>query len=60
MKRFQINKSGDVELRLDDKRVLLISAADDGIVLDVWEDGGMESQWSSWFTYDEMTNDLEE
>ena len=46
MKKFIINKAGDVELRLDKDHVLIIYAADEGIALDVWEDGGEESEWS--------------
>jgi protein required for attachment to host cells len=43
MKKFRINESGDAELRLDDKHTLIVHAADEGIVLDVWEDGEGQS-----------------
>ena len=57
MKKFTINKTGDVELRLDDNHVLIIHAAVDGIVLDVWPDHKDESIWSMWETYNEMLPD---
>lgn len=54
MKKFRINEASDAELRLDDDHVLIIHAADEGIVLDVWPDGGDESVWSMWELYNEM------
>lgn len=54
MKKFRINEFGDAELRLDDKHTLIVHAADEGIALDVWEDGEGQSVWSLWELYNEM------
>lgn len=60
LRKFVVNKAGDVELRLDAKHVLIINAADEGVVLDAWEDGGKESLWSTYHYYIEMLEDDEQ
>jgi hypothetical protein len=59
--KFSINKAGDVELRLDDKHTLIIHAADEGISMDTWEDGGdMDGPvFSEWRMYNELHPDPE-
>lgn len=39
---------------LDDKHELIVHKTDEGIVLDVWPDGGAESVWSTYFFDNEM------
>lgn len=46
-------------VRLDEKHELIVHKTDEGIVLDVWKDGGAESLWSAWFTDSEMLPDGE-
>jgi len=53
-KQFKINEAGDAELRIDDDHVLIIHAADEGLVVDVWLDGGEASVWSTYYFYSEM------
>jgi len=51
---FKINKAGAAELRLDEKHTLIVHKTDEGVVLDVWEDGGREAVWSTYHFTSEM------
>jgi hypothetical protein len=54
-RKFEINDDGDVTLRLDGKHTLIIHAADEGVVLDVWPDDDSDgSIWSTYHFYNEM------
>jgi len=60
-RKFEINEVGDVELKIDDNHTLLITAADEGVALDVWPKGDDNDGpcWSTWTLYDEMLPDKE-
>jgi hypothetical protein len=40
--------------RLDEHHELIVHKTDEGIVLDVWPDGGAESAWSTYYFDSEM------
>lgn len=52
--KFRINNAGDVELCLDDNHTLVIHKADEGIVLDVWNNQDDASVWSTYHFTSEM------
>lgn len=45
--------------RLDAKHELIVHKTDEGIVLDVFPDGGAESAWTNYFFDSEMLPDVE-
>ena len=55
--KFTVNQAGDVEYRLDSDHVLLIHAADEGVVLDVWKNGVDEAVWSTYHFFSEMIDE---